>query len=156
LRRDGLQAKLVFVVILSAIAGSRLRKNSSVIEQSGKGLPDNNAVDRAIRSLNSLGRDSKERCGLVCAQTRSPAKASDRSLDRIKLGDPTSRLGGDRRGGRLVYILELASGVSPAGGQYDIAAFGQPFEACITVDLQNAAPRPAVLRLAENVGSSIS
>jgi hypothetical protein len=151
------QAKLVFVVILSAIAaGSRLRKNSSVIDKAAEGLPDNYAVERAIRSLNSLGRDSKERCGLVCAQARSPARASDRSLDRTKLGDPTSRLGGDRRGGRLVYIIELASGVSPAGGQYDIAASGQPFEACITVELQNAAPLPAVLRLAENVGSSIS
>jgi hypothetical protein len=81
------QAKLVFVVILSAIAaGSRLRKNSSVIDEAAESLPDNYAVERAIRSLNSLGRDSKERCGLVCAQARSPARASDRSLDRIKLG----------------------------------------------------------------------
>ena len=65
--------------------------------------------------------------------------AADRGLDRVKLGDPAQRLGGDRRAGRLVHVVELPSGVRPAGGEHDVAACGEPLEARIAVDLKDAA-----------------
>ncbi len=36
-------------------------------------------------------------------------------------------------------LIELASGVGPAGCQHDGAVFGQPFEAGIAIDLQDTA-----------------
>ena len=38
-----------------------------------------------------------------------------------------------------MYVVELASGVRPAGGQHDIAAHGEPLEARIAVDLEDSA-----------------
>ena len=52
---------------------------------------------------------------------RSPAcfgrLAADAFLDGIELGDPAQGLGGDRRAGGLVELIELASDVGPAGGR---------------------------------------
>ncbi len=73
---------------------------------------------------------------------RSPAcfgrLAADAFLDGIELGDPTQGLGGDRRAGRLVEVIELASGMRPACGEDDVAACGERLEPGITVDLQYA------------------
>jgi hypothetical protein len=38
-----------------------------------------------------------------------------------------------------VYVVELASGVRPTGGQHDVAARGEPLEARIAVDLEDPA-----------------
>ncbi len=49
------------------------------------------------------------------------ATAADILFDRIELGDPAQDLGGDRRSGCLMELIELASGVGPAYRQDDLS-----------------------------------
>jgi hypothetical protein len=61
---------------------------------------------------------------------------TDGGLDGIELSDALQRFRRDGRIGRLMHLIKLASRVSPARGQYDVARHGQPLEAGIAVDLQ--------------------
>ena len=48
------------------------------------------------------------------------------------------RFGRDGRAGRLMHLVEFAPRMGPACRQLDIAAGGQPLEAGIAVDLNDA------------------
>ena len=65
--------------------------------------------------------------------------ASDLRLDRVERCDPAQDLLRDRRAGRLMHVVKLASRVRPAGGQVDITPCGKRLEAGIAVDLQDTA-----------------
>jgi hypothetical protein len=81
----------------------------------------------------------KERLGQLhanhAAQLSRPA--TDPVFDGVELTDPTQRLGGDRRAGRLMHLVELARSMSPAGGKHD-AMGNQLLEPRIAIDLQRA------------------
>lgn len=67
--------------------------------------------------------------------------AADRFLHPVELGDPRTRLGGDRRDGRLVHVVELAPRMGPAVRQHDIGVFalgGQAIEAGECIHLERA------------------
>src|SRR5438034_8290875 len=73
--------------------------------------------------------------GLALLSGTSP----DVLLDCIKLADPAQNFGSDGRPGGLMQVVKLPACVCPTGCQHDVAVCGQPFEAGVTVNLQDAA-----------------
>ena len=59
----------------------------------------------------------QQRAGALLANGEPPVRrlATDRLLDREQFGDALERIFGDRRGGRLMDVVELAPRVAPAG-----------------------------------------
>jgi hypothetical protein len=90
--------------------------------------------------------------GIAHGQALFSGAALDGLLDRIKLGDPAQRFGGNWRACRLMQVVELPACVCPTGSQDNVAARGQPFEAGVTVNQEDALEsfkvRGGALRLA--------
>src|SRR4051812_17589011 len=82
------------------------------------------------------GSDQRQRFGLTHALPNDGGLATDGSLDGIELCNPPQRFSCDRRGGRLVYLVELPPRMGPAGCEPDVGAEG--LEAWIAVDLNRA------------------
>ena len=82
--------------------------------------------------------DNRLRFALSCRKTIRRLLASNCGFDRIKFADPAQGFLGKRRIGRLRDLIELAPRMRPARSKDDIALDGQPLEAGVAVDVENA------------------
>ena len=125
--------------------GIGIELDAAILEEAAKGRPTSERIaDRfgklaALRDTRQLRlqplpqRDDQGTCfGLANGNPLCGWLSPDRLIDGIDPGDATDRFTGDRRAGRLVDIVELASGVRPAGGEHNPVA-GQLLEAGIAV-----------------------
>ena len=70
----------------------------------------------------------------------------------VKIGDPTERFGRDRRVGCLRYLVELASCMTPACGEHDVALACQRVEAGIAVHVVVGAGYLDIVRIVTLAG----
>ena len=90
-----------------------------------------------FRAKSGMHRRSAS-IALSCRKTIRRLLASNCGFDRIKFADPAQGFLGKRRIGRLRDLIELAPRMRPARSKDDIALDGQPLEAGVAVDVENA------------------
>jgi hypothetical protein len=126
--------------------------DAPVIEEACKALPAREGVTDRLGDRGFL-RDRGElplKSGLEAVDDRSGPLASrgathgniapaDLRFDGIELGDALECLGGGGRGAGRGELTGAPPHMAPAGGQFDLARFGEGAVTGIAVDLQDAA-----------------
>ena len=82
--------------------------------------------------------DQWQRLNLPHAHTCVRCLAPDGRFDRVELSNAPQRFSRDGRGGRLMHFIKLPPCMGPARRELYIAASGEPLEAGIAVDLNDA------------------